>query len=179
MVILDETYAEFAEQNSMVEDLASTPNLIILRTLSKSYAFAGMRMGCLLCADQDFVTLVKTKALDAYPLPRMSIEAAFHVMSPDVKQVAEENIQKILSERRRMEAELIQSEHIEHVFPSDANFLLIKMKHAKAFCDYAAENNLIIRDFSRKKGTEDCLRISMGTQKENDLVLNLLKNFNP
>ncbi|MGH1404322.1 MAG: histidinol-phosphate transaminase [Alphaproteobacteria bacterium] len=177
VVILDETYAEFSEQGSMVEDLESTPNLIILRTLSKSYSFAGMRMGCILCADTDFISLIKTKILDAYPLPRLSIEAAFHVLSPDVKEIAQDNIKKILEERRRMEQELPKCSAIKTVYPSDANFLLIEMNDAKAFCDFAAQNNVIIRDFSSKADTKNCLRLSIGTVEENNMVLELLKQF--
>lgn len=177
VVILDETYAEFSELGSMVEDLDSTPNLIILRTLSKSYAFAGMRVGSILCGDEDFITLVKTKAMDAYPLPRLSIEAAFHVLSPEIKEIAKENIDKILAERKRMETQLTTSDQITHIYPSDANFLLVEMKDAKGFCDFAAKNNVIIRDFSSKAETQNCLRLSIGTPEENDIVLALLEKF--
>ncbi len=177
IVILDETYAEFSQTGSMVEDLDSTPNLIILRTLSKSYAFAGMRVGSILCGDEDFITLVKTKAMDAYPLPRLSIEAAFHVLSPEIKEIAQQNICKILEERKRMEEELSTYKPITHIYPSDANFLLIEMTDAKGFCDFAAQNNVILRDFSSKAGTENCLRLSIGTPQENNTVLDLLKKF--
>lgn len=177
VVVLDETYAEFSEAGSMVDDLESTPNLIILRTLSKSYSFAGMRMGCMLCADEAFIHLVKTKVLDAYPLPRMSIEAAFHVLSPEIKAIAEENIQKILKERARVEAALSASDKVIHLYPSDANFLLFEMERAAEFCQFAAEHNIIIRDFSKKTGTENCLRLSIGLPEENDQVLDLLKKF--
>ena len=177
VVVLDETYAEFTDAGSMVDDLESTPNLIILRTLSKSYSFAGMRMGCILCGDEEFVSLLRTKVMDAYPLPRLSIEAAFHVLSPEVKQVAQENIKKLLDERTRMEKALAEYDQIVHIYPSDANFLLIEMKNAKGFCDFAAENNVIIRDFSSKAGTENCLRLSIGTPEQNDLVLSLLESF--
>lgn len=177
VVILDETYAEFSEAGSMVDDLESTSNLIILRTLSKSYAFAGMRMGCMLCADREFIKLVKTKAMDAYPLPRMSIEAAFHVLSPEIKAIALENIQKILAERRRVEDALAKIDTVVHVYPSDANFLLFEMERAGEFCQFAAENNIIIRDFSKKTGTENCLRLSIGLPEENDQLLDLLRKF--
>lgn len=179
VVILDETYAEFSEQGSMVPDLESTPNLIILRTLSKSYSFAGMRMGCMLCAEPDFIQLVKTKVLDAYPLPRMSIEAAFHVLSPEIKEIAQENIKKILVERDRVIAALKALENIKTVYQTDANFILFEMENAAGFCAYAAEHNIILRDFSNKTGTENCLRLSIGLPDENDRVLELLSNFQP
>ncbi len=177
VVILDEAYAEFSKAGSMSGDLDSTPNLIILRTLSKGYSLAGMRMGTILCGDEDFITLIRSKVMDAYPLPLMSIEAAFHVLSPEIKAIAQENIKKILAERERMEIELGKSDKVNYIYPSDTNFLLIEMDKAKEFCDYMAENNVIIRDFSSKAGTENCLRLSIGTKEENDRVLELLNKF--
>lgn len=178
VIILDETYAEFSAQGSMTDDLESTPNLIILRTLSKSYALAGMRIGCILCGDPEFITLLQTKVMDAYPMPRLSIEAAFHVLSPEIREIAQENIRTLIAERQRMEEALAKCDHITHIYPSDANFLLIEMKDAKGFCAFAAENNVIIRDFSSKPGTENCLRLSIGTTEQNNLVLTLLEKFN-
>lgn len=177
VVVLDEAYAEFAQNGSMTGDLESTPNLIILRTLSKAYALAGMRMGSMLCADTDFIALVKANGLDAYPLPRESIEAAFHVLSPEISALAQENIQKILADRDRMKAALEASDQVTYVYPSDANFLLVAMRNAKGFYDFAAQNDVILRDFSSKPGTENCLRISIGTPEENNLVLDLLGRF--
>ncbi len=177
VVVLDETYAEFSPAGSMVADLDSTPNLIILRTLSKSYALAGMRMGCFLCGDEDFVALVKAKALDAYPLPQISIEAAFHVLSPEIKALAMENIQKLLAERERVAAVLEASAHVGHVYPSDTNFLLVEMEKAAEFHAFCAENNVILRSFVGKKGTEKCLRFSIGMPEQNDNVISLLERF--
>ena len=177
IIVLDETYAEFSEQGSMTDDLDSTPNMIILRTLSKSYSLAGMRMGTILCADPDFIGLVKTKGLDAYPLPRLSIEAAFQVLSPEIKKIAHENIKKLLSERQRIIDALKKNDNVKTIYDTDANFVLFEMENAKAFVDYAAENNVIIRDFSSKPQTKDCLRLSIGTPEENDIVLGLLGSF--
>lgn len=177
MVILDETYAEFSAAGSMTEDLFSTPNLIILRTLSKSYAFAGMRIGCFLSGDTEFINLCRTKTLDAYPLPILSIEAAFHVLSPEISALARENIQKLLLERARVEHALKASPHVTHIYPSDANFLLVEMKDARGFYEFAKAHDVILRDFSGKAGTENCLRISIGLPEENDKVLRLLQDF--
>lgn len=177
IVVLDETYAEFSAQGSMAGDLESTPNLIILRTLSKSYAFAGMRMGCFLCGDREFVRLVKAKCLDAYPLPQLSIEAAFHVLSPEISAIAADNIRKLLAERDRLKEALEASPQVAHVFPSDANFLLVEMKDAKGFHKFCEDDGVILRDFSSKPGTENCLRISAGTPEQNDRLLALLKDF--
>lgn len=177
IVVIDETYAEFSTQGSICEDLTSAPNLIVLRTLSKSYSFAGMRMGCFISSDKEFIALAKSKALDAYPLPLMSIEAAFHVLSPEIQEIAKENIKKLLSERDRVIEAFNASDATEHIYPTDANFFLVKMKNAKGFLEFCAENKVILRDFSSKPLTENCLRISIGTPEENDLLLKLLNDF--
>lgn len=177
VVILDETYAEFSVQGSLSAQLEALPNLIILRTLSKSYAFAGMRVGCFLSGDRAFIALARAKCLDAYPLPVASVTAAIHVLSPKISALAHDNIAKILAERTRMEGALAASPHVVHVYPSDANFLLIEMKDAKDFVDHCARANVILRDFSGKAGTENCIRLSIGLRVQNDKVLELLAAF--
>ena len=177
IVVIDETYAEFGAAGSLCEDLEEMPNVIILRTLSKSYAFAGMRMGCFISGDRDFIALVKSKALDAYPLPRASIEAAFHVLSPEISAIAAENRRKLLAERDRVMKAFRGSDQVVHIYPTDANFFLVEMKDAKGFWNYCNERNLILRDFSAKPLTENCLRISIGTKEENDVLLKYLTEF--
>ena len=177
IVVIDETYTEFSQIGSMCEDLEEMPNVIILRTLSKSYAFAGMRMGCFISDDRDFIALVKSKALDAYPLPRASIEAAFHVLSPEISAIAAENRGKLLAERDRLMEAFRDSDQVVHIYPTDANFFLVEMKDAKGFWNYCNDRNLILRDFSSKPLTENCLRISIGTPQENQKLLQLLKSF--
>ena len=178
VVILDETYAEFAKAPSFANQIETAPNLIILRTLSKSYSMAGMRMGCFLCGDEEFVALARAKAMDAYPLPKASVEAGLHVLSDDIKTIAQDNIQKLLDERDRMKTELRSMNKIRHVYPSDANFIFVEMDDAGAFIEFAKSRNVILRDFSSKALTKDCIRISVGTPEQNDLVLTLLESFN-
>ncbi|MGH1398543.1 MAG: histidinol-phosphate transaminase [Alphaproteobacteria bacterium] len=177
IVIVDETYAEFSAQGSILDDLNTAPNMIILRTLSKSYAFAGMRMGCFIASDTDFVALVKAKALDAYPLPQASIEAAFHVLSPEIQTIAKENIAKLLTERNRVIEAFKTSAAVIRIFDTDANFFLAEMKDARGFLEHCAQNNIILRDFSTKPQTKNCLRISIGTEEENDKLIALLQSF--
>jgi histidinol-phosphate aminotransferase len=151
--------------------------LVILRTLSKSYALAGMRMGCMLCGDADLAQLIRAKGLDAYPLPHASINAALHVMTPEIQAIARANIATLLAERSRMEEALKASDAVVHVYPSDTNFLLVKMHRPQDFLHACAAQNIIIRDFSTKDGTKDCIRLSIGTPEQNDQVLGILKRF--
>jgi histidinol-phosphate aminotransferase len=176
-IILDETYSEFSKQDSLAAKLGAYPNLIILRTLSKSYSMAGMRMGSILCADQEFIRLARTKALDAYPLPRASISAALAVLSAALQTQARKNIALLLSERDRLIEAFKKSPLTVHVYPSDANFFLVELKDAEGFLDYCAVQHVILRDFSKKQLTENCLRISVGTSEQNDILISLLEKF--
>ncbi|MDH5723564.1 MAG: aminotransferase class I/II-fold pyridoxal phosphate-dependent enzyme, partial [Alphaproteobacteria bacterium] len=171
------TYAEFSTQGSLVPGLQDHPNLIILRTLSKSYSFAGMRMGCFLSGDEDFIKLVRAKALDAYPLPCESVKAALHVLSPEIKEKAQENIRKLIEDRKKLEKELRKSSEVIHIYPSDANFLLVRMKNASGFHGFAKEKGIILRDFSKNPETKDCLRISVGTPEQNDRLMEILSIY--
>lgn len=176
-IILDETYAEFSKVGSLSDALVKTPNLIILRTLSKSYALAGARMGTLLCGDSDFIQLIRAKSLDAYPLPTSSIKAALKVMEPENLKQAKENIQTLVTERDRLRAAFKASKFVEHIYPSDANFLLIRMKNAKGFIEFCAAENIVLRDFTDKPMTQNGVRISPDLPKNNDRLIELLKIF--
>ncbi|MGQ0527690.1 MAG: histidinol-phosphate transaminase [Alphaproteobacteria bacterium] len=177
VIALDETYAEFSKQGSLTGELKNHPNLIILRTLSKSYAMAGMRMGSLLCGDEDFIALVRSKCLDAYPLPVASVNAALRVTGPNIQKIAQANIQKLLAEKDRLAARFKQSPAVTRVYPSDTNFFFVEMKDAHGFWTFCKQNNIILRDFSNKKLTENCLRISPGLPEENDKLMKLLEQF--
>lgn len=175
VIVLDEAYAEFSRQGSLAGQLNEHPNLVILRTLSKAYGLAGMRMGCALAADADFIALLKAKVMETYPLPKASIAAALTALA--LKKESKANIEKILALREELKKSLNAIPAVAHIYPSDANFLLVEMKDAKAFCDFCASRNLYIRDFSSRPGTENCLRISVGTPQENETLLRLLEEF--
>jgi histidinol-phosphate aminotransferase len=177
IVIVDETYIEFAEQESMTKDMKNLPNMIVLRTLSKSYALAGIRMGCLLSGDEEFIALVRAKCLDAYPLPRESIASALHIMDDKTLKTAHNNRKRLLKERDRIRKAFEESKLVNKVYPSDANFLLIDMEFARDFVAHCAKEHIILRDFSDKKLTEGCIRISPSLPEHNDLLLKLLKSF--
>lgn len=174
MVIVDETYIEFTARPSLSGRLSEFPHVIILRTLSKSFSLAGLRVGCAISGDPDFVVLMRHKGLDAYPLPIASVQAALKVCTPEMQALAAENRRKLIAGREALEAAFTASPLVVKVYPSDANFLLVEMKDAKGFGDLAARHNLILRDFSSAPGTENCLRISVGTPEENQKLIGLL-----
>lgn len=177
MVILDETYIDFAEQESMVTSLQDYPNLIVLRTMSKSYSMAGMRMGSLLNCDADFVQLVRSKCLDAYPLTKTSIEAALLALSDDLQPQVQTNINTLRKERQRLAAALQSASFVTRVYPSDANFLLVAVTCVQELLASATEHNIVLRDFSQQPLTPNCIRISVGTPAQNDQLIELLSTF--
>lgn len=177
VVVLDETYAEFTPEKSLVKRLKDFPHLIILRTLSKSFSMAGMRVGAILSGVPELIGTFKTKIMEVYPVPVGSLEAALRVFSPDVMKAAQGNIQKLIAERKRMETFWRGQSAVTHVYPSDANFLLIEMQRASEFANFCARNNVILRDFSKYPLTPDTLRISIGTPEQNDLVIDLFHKF--
>lgn len=177
MVVIDETYIEFTERPSLSARLKEFPHLVILRTLSKSYALAGLRMGCLMAGDTDLTATILTKVLETYPLPVASVQAALKICEPGMQKLAAENRQKLLAERARLAETFSRSPAVIKVYPSDANFLLVEMKDAKGFYDLCWQNKIILRDFSTAPGTENCLRISVGLPEENDRLIELLARF--
>lgn len=177
MVILDETYIDFAQQQSMVTRLNDYPNLIVLRTMSKSYSMAGMRMGSLLNCDADFVQLVRSKCLDAYPLTKTSIDAALLALSDDLQPQVQANIRTLCKERQRLAAALEKASFVTRVYPSDANFLLVAVTCVQELLSYCAQNNIVLRDFSKQSLTPNCIRISVGTPAQNDQLIELLTTF--
>ncbi len=178
-IILDEAYVEFSDQGSLSEKLEEHPNLIILRTLSKAYSLAGVRMGVTLCADEDFIAFMKEKVSEIYPLPRPSVTAALRALSKESKEDFQKNIKAILAERERLTEALRTSRLIKKVYHSDSNFLLVKLDKdmVQEFVGFMAENDMILRDFSDKPETQGCIRITVGSPEQNDYLLNLMKRF--
>lgn len=177
VVVMDEAYSEFSAQGGLVNELENYPHLVILRTLSKAYALAGIRMGAMLCADPDFIKLIQSKVLDVYPLPRPSIKAALTALAPENRDQVQENIQKMLAERDRMAARLKASDFVRHIYPTDANFLLVECGDAKGFAIFCQEHGFYVRDFSSVPGTENCLRISPALPEQNDRFFELLDEY--
>lgn len=177
IVVLDETYAEFKPDCSFTSELESYPHVIILRTLSKSYAMAGMRVGAILSGVPELIDTLRSKVMEIYPISLGSVEAALQILSPSVIEIAKGNIQKLIAERKRMEEYWRAQNYVTHVYPSDANFLLIEMDRPSAFTAFCKENGLIIRDFSNDPMTANCLRISIGTPEQNDMLITLAEKF--
>ena len=134
---------------------------------------AGVRVG-MAFADERIINFLN-KIKYPYNVNLLSQQYALESINNGDKHT--EWIRTILSERKKMEKALIKFSFIEKVFPSDANFLLVKVKHHDELFRYLIGKKLIVRDRSKQKLCEDCIRITIGTPEENNLLLNALDNF--
>ncbi|WP_027419489.1 histidinol-phosphate transaminase [Crocinitomix catalasitica] len=168
IVVVDEAYIDFSEQVSAVSILAKHPNVVIIQTLSKAYGLAGARIG-MAFANPDIIAILN-KIKPPYNINTLSIKAALETL----KKTTQYEAQKIalLAEKSRFKTAIEESPLVEHIYPSDANFLLIKFKNAGTIYHLLLNEGIVVRD--RTKEIENCLRITIGTKEENNQLINLL-----
>ena len=170
--LLDEAYVEFYGQ-SAVNLVAKYPNLIVARTFSKAYGMAGARVGYMIA--QTDVTRMINKTFMPYHMNILSLAAADIVYQ--MRDEFTPRLHMTISERKRVFEELKKFPELE-VFPSETNFILIRLARAEELKNYLESLDIGIRYFSPSSfGLKNCLRISIGTRSENDEVLAAIKNF--
>ncbi|MEE8350517.1 MAG: histidinol-phosphate transaminase [Acidobacteriota bacterium] len=167
VVVVDEAYVEFSEEPSLVEELNALPNLILLRTLSKAFGRAGMRLGYAAASPEIIRTFMKVKA--PYNLSSLIMKMGCEVMGDPGPYLAQ--IGKIRKERERVSTRLKEMKQIEEVFSSQANFLLFRCPKASLVYNQLLEKGIIVRDRSSLENLENCIRVSIGTPAQNELFL--------
>jgi histidinol-phosphate aminotransferase len=173
LIVLDAAYAEFTENDGSIDVLRENDNVVVLRTLSKAFGLAGARCGALL-GPEDVVSMLSC-VMPPYSFSTPCQEAVMACMGPDAKQLVAERCALIRSERERLSAELNQLTGIEKVFPSDANFLLVKATNADRCMQLAQQGGVLVRNFGSQ--LPGCLRITVGTPEENDRLLKSLEKL--
>lgn len=170
IVVLDEAYIDFANTPGFLSRLSQFPNLVILQTFSKAWGLAGLRLG--MCfASTDIIGLMN-KVKYPYNINVTTQQIALEKLSqPD--QVRRQ-ITMLNSQREWMRRELRNLPMVITVYPSDANFLLVKVTDARGLYARLLEKGIIVRDRSRIKRCEDCLRITVGTEEENQKLIKAL-----
>lgn len=171
IIFLDEAYIDFSETESFLSELPNYPNLIISRTLSKAYGHAGIRVGAAY-ADKEIIRLFN-KVKPPYNISRLNQEAALDAISR--QDIFLKNRDTILAERNKLLAELNNIPAISKIYPSDANFILIKTENADEVYRKLVEQKIIIRN--RSKLIPDTLRITVGTPEENRKFIEALKKI--
>jgi histidinol-phosphate aminotransferase len=180
IIIIDEAYIDFANEGSLIREIENYSNLIVLRTFSKAWGLAGIRLGYCAANSEIIKLLFKVKApYNINSLTRYALEIS--LKNPALK---EKYVKIIIKERERLKNQLESLPEIANVFDSDANFLLVQFKDstnlnkkAKAVLNMLAGRGIIVRDRSTQPKLENCLRISIGNEEENDLLWDTLRKI--
>ena len=172
LLVVDEAYVEFADEGSVADLLDTFDNLAVLRTLSKAWALAGARIGCLL-AHPEVIGLLR-RIMPPYPLPLPCVDAALLALSGWGQANARAHIDVVRGERARMRAALARLPGVRGVLPSQANFLTVRFDDADAAYRCLFEAGIVVRDVRRYPGLGDALRITLGTPADNAQVLAVL-----
>ena len=173
LVIIDEAYINFAGYRSLIPELLNYPNLIILQTLSKAWGLAGLRIGMAFASEP--IIDIFNKIKPPYNINSASQKLALEALENTDK--VNEWIKEIVSERNVLSKELSKLSFIQKVYPSEANFVLIKTTNPTVIYNYLVSKQIIIRDRSKIELCEGCLRITIGTKEENNLLLETLKQY--
>ncbi|MDE6008329.1 MAG: histidinol-phosphate transaminase [Muribaculaceae bacterium] len=171
MVVVDEAYGDFSDRGSLLPEISSHPNIIVLRTFSKAWGMAGMRAGMAFAVPEviDYFDRVK------YPY-NMSVIIQEELLRR-IELGTENHIPEIIAEREKLATSLAELDCIKAVHPSDANFILVRVEDADAMYDYLVKNGVIVRNRSRMPLCEGALRITVGTPEENARTLKLFKEY--
>ena len=171
LLVVDEAYIEFSDTASLASEIGATPNLAVLRTLSKAHGLAGARCGTLLAAPE--VIALARKVIPPYAITELTVEAVAPLLTPAGIAAMQARIATLRSERERMAQALARIPSITRVWPSDANFLLVESPVVDEVLARVKGVGLIIRDV-RQPLLPRAVRISIGTPEQNDRLLRSL-----
>ena len=171
IVVIDEAYIDFSSQESWIGRLNEFPNLIVLQTLSKAYGLAGIRLGA--CYSSTKIISVLNKIKPPYNINQLTQQTALKALQNSIK--INNEIAIIISERNKLKTDLEEISFIMKVYPSDANFLLVKVDNAIVRYHQLVEHEIIVRNRTNLPLCENCLRFTVGTKEENKKLMNTLK----
>jgi histidinol-phosphate aminotransferase len=170
---VDEAYINFSRHRSFIRELTDYPNLIVLQTMSKAWGLAGLRLGMAFASEA--IIDVYNRVKPPYNINQATQELALKAME-EVEQV-NEMIRVLVSSREQLVQELAKLPLVKKVYPSDANFLLVKVTDVKGIYNYLLEDGIVLRDRSKVELCEGCLRITVGSERENKELLNALNGY--
>jgi len=173
IVVLDEAYIDFASENSFSEFLSLYPNLVILQTFSKAWGSAAIRLGMAFASVEIIAVLNKIKY--PYNINILTQKQALQTIQ-DAGQV-KKWVEILLAERTVLVNALQKLPIVEHIYPTDANFVLVKVSDANAIYNYLVNKSIIVRNRNTVSLCTGCLRITVGTPEENRILINELVNF--
>ena len=174
IVVIDEAYIDFAGYRSLIPELTNYPNMVILQTFSKAWGLAGLRLGMAFASEE--IIEIFNKIKPPYNINTVSQKIALDILNNSDQ--INSSISEIISERNKLSQSLSKLPFVLKVYPSEANFLLVKTTNADNVYEYLIKNKFIVRKRNTITLCEDCLRITVGTKKENKILLNTLMNYN-
>ena len=172
-VIVDEAYIDFSEKESLISELQNYPNLIIMQTFSKALGLAGLRLGMAYASREIVALLEKTKP--PYNVNEFSQLKGLQTLEEEGETA--KWITQILSERVKLAMELDNLEIVKEVLPSETNFLMVRFSDSQLVFKRLQEDKIIVRDRSKELHCQDCLRITVGTEEENQKLMNKLRSL--
>lgn len=175
IVAVDEAYIEFAPHATTVPWLAEFPHMVVLRTLSKAFALAGLRCGFTV-ASPEMITLL-LKVIAPYPLSTPVADIAAQALSPEGVATMRQRVQSVLENRALLVKELTECDCVEAVYPGEGNYLIFRCSAAAVVFKLLWDQGIILRDQSKQPSLSNCLRITIGTQEENRKVIDALRAF--
>ena len=174
IVVIDEAYIDFSNGESWIRKLDKFPNLIVTQTLSKAYGMAGIRLG--ICYASTEIISVLNRIKPPYNVNELSQQRALERLSNPIK--VSEEIKNITTQRVWLISELKKIPIVEIVYPSDANFVLVKVDNANERYAQLIAKGIVIRNRTNQPLCENCLRFTVGTQQENIKLITALKTLN-
>lgn len=173
LVVIDEAYINFSRQKSFVQELIEYPNLVVMQTFSKAWGLAALRLGMAFASTAIIDILNKVKP--PYNINQATQELALKAME-EVGQV-NDMIKELVDMRDALSEVFEQIPAVEKVYPSDANFILVKIKDARKLYEFLLTKGIVVRDRSNVKLCADCLRITVGTEEENTLLIDAIQEW--
>lgn len=175
IVIIDEAYNDFSDEPSFILELEKFQNVMVLQTFSKAWGLASLRLGMAFGNDELIKLLNKIK----YPYNISGLTQRALLDNIHNIDFMKDSVKKLNQNREKVIVELKKLPNVLKIYPSDANFLLVKFTRARPVFDYLIEQKVIVRDRSKVILCDDALRISIGTEAENHVLISLLNQYKP
>jgi histidinol-phosphate aminotransferase len=173
IIIIDEAYINYSKQKSFIQELTEYPNLIVMQTLSKAWGLAALRLG--ICfASLDIIDIFN-KVKPPYNINEASQELALEALQNT--ELVNNWIKTVVHQKEILIDGLQQLPFVKTIYPTDANFLLVKLTDADALYNYLAAKEIVVRNRTKEVLCDNCLRITIGTPQENEKLLLILKKY--
>ncbi len=173
IVIIDEAYINFSRQKTFIQELTEYENLVVMQTLSKAWGLAALRLGLGFASEKiiDLFNKVKPPYNINQASQQLGLKALLNIDEVNA------NIKNIVEQRKMVQQQMEQFNFIQKIYPSDSNFILIKVNNADRLYQYLLAHEIIVRNRSKEPLCGNCIRITIGTPKENETLINVLKEY--